>query len=159
MRLVGGVAQIPRSLTLIALVAAGAMPLPSSAQSTIGSTLQAACPDAYSMQVRASRSYDLAQSDFQDLSKQAATLYYDCYQQLKDPHTRDLAHLSYLEALGFSAQENDSGLQAISVAIAGTKDLATATKFDDVREFALKLLKVSEGREQDILKCIAAGGC
>src|ERR1700722_13651580 len=122
-----------RAWALVALLPGLVFPLPLRAQNaTVGELMQIACPDAYAAETSANRAFKLAQSDFADIVKNAATLYYVCFQRLSDPYNRDWANYRYLNMLEFSAACNDTGLQTITDSLDGATQLAETTTFADV---------------------------
>jgi hypothetical protein len=81
------------------------------------------------------------------LAKQAAALYYDCFQRLHDTYAKDWAHYSYLADLFVSEAPSGSRLRVIktdTVVEDGANDLAGSTAYADVRQAALLLRKTAQ---------------
>jgi hypothetical protein len=108
---------------------------------SVGEMLSNVCPDAYSVDRQEVRAHALADASQWRLAKEAAGLYYDCYQRLNDPYPRDMAHYEYLAFLSVSALPNDDSqtIQTLTIAAHGANELAASTPFSDVRKQALWL--------------------
>jgi hypothetical protein len=110
-----------------------------------------ACPAASVANDEADRAHALADDRQSALAKQAAELYYDCYQQLGAGYAKDWARYFYLSLLGESTTvpTTDDYSKAVAsywetvkvdmVVTDGANELAAATTYSDVREAALKL--------------------
>lgn len=101
--------------------------------------LSNACPSAYAVGKQETRAHALAEDSQWRLAKEAAGLYYDCYQKLSDPYTRDWAHLEYVSFLSTSAQPNDTAqlIRTLTIAADGANELAASTSVSEVRKQAL----------------------
>jgi hypothetical protein len=117
-----------RMSAALALTAAGFSLNPASARAeTATQVMSKSCPAAFA-------------ADKNGLEKRAASLYYDCYHQLSDPHARDLAHLSYLQSLSRSispSERRGAMIEVYTLIVNGAGDLAASTAFPDVRKAAL----------------------
>jgi hypothetical protein len=116
--------------------------------------MQISCPEAYSAETSANRASALAQGDFADIAKNAATLYHACFQRLSDPYNRDWANYWYLNMLEFSAACNHTGLEPVTDSLDGATQLAATTTFADVERAAVKLVALSVARQIAIRNCM-----
>lgn len=99
------------------------------------------CPAAYHEDKMQQRAHDLAENEQYPLAKKAASLYYDCAQNLSDPYAHDLARLIYLELLSVSVPASDSSRLTDVLILVKYKanELAATTRFSDIRSIALNL--------------------
>lgn len=108
---------------------------------TIDTMLSRACPAANALAKEEKRAHDLAEESRYPLAKKAATLYYDCFQQLNDAYARDWAHFEYLRFLSLAppADDETKTVQTLTIVGDGANELAGSTQFSDVRKAALWL--------------------
>jgi hypothetical protein len=114
---------------------------------TIAEIMAKACPVAHAIDKERERASALADDSQYALARQAAQVFYDCYQNLANPYQRDYAHLTYLYQMLFSVNPANAGYsaqQALGIVEQGANDLAADTQYSDVRDGALKLRKVAQ---------------
>lgn len=98
------------------------------------------CPAAFAAGKKAQQAQALVDDTRYGLEKRAASLFYDCYNKLSDPHARDLAHVFYLQSLSQSiapSEHRNKMIETYTRVVTGAGDLATSTAFPDVRKAAL----------------------
>jgi hypothetical protein len=112
---------------------------------TVGEALREACPKAYAMEKSADRAMHLADKSHYALYKQAAGLFYDCYQNITDNSSlRDYVHVEYIWDLFDSSdgpsENNREIYQTVSIE---ANALGGSTKVPSVKKDAAKLLGLS----------------